>query len=830
MDQVNKIYITSYEKGVVKDLNAETNSKGDGVFHLQNFRIIQTSNSEFGGITNVQGNYLLLELPPGQIVIGTGEIRDTIILFTTSENSEVGGEGRIYTFKLAKDGLTLEEPLTLIYQHDDLGFSKHRTIEVHTIYETPAIQRVYFSDYEFSTRGFNLPDLQPNTPIEYLSLFPRQTLKGPVVQGIISGGNLNVGVIEYFYWLTTKDGKDTLISSNSKQVHLTKLIESGNNTQGYYGSPSFKADGTENNSGKAVEIQVDLSNIPVSIYKYINFGYIFKNVYGGVPIIRKFETKEINDLVINTIHSGNEAEIDLDLDWYQTNSFIFDTNKTFADKGSMLFFSNVKSSSLSLDDWDTRTYRWRNFGGEVSSYKELYSEYINPYNDESGRALGQRPLGDYSNWTTEDQFKYQSDGVTLGGEGPFIKYKFVLVEHDGDEALTGGGNSVTTYYVNNNSNDYVQNGIAYPNNSFNSQASPSLRSHLVGYKRGEVYRFGLVGVKGGKTSFVKFIEDIKFPEIGTEAGYETIPGTGITTFPVSRQVGNKVKFYSLGLEFNVEVPPNIQSQIDSYFFVRVERTLENRTRTTSGVINKWFKHINKDEYYPVATIENIENFFTTTYSSDDFISPSDAYRWANNAQNIQSRRDILSFYSPETSYNFQYGEGLINDHLKVSGIIQDTTKSNRSGNTNSTGVDITVSAGWGGPYGRFVNAQSSPHIVDSVYVDKTDDGDGYTDILTKGRTIVSPPDVYNIAHKQKIKNKARISPGYYSEENPPTFEGLKIRNYSLSWSNVVNNDFSAFNGTSLIISTENSSPFLFSDYTIGGSSFAPYSGYRNKAF
>jgi hypothetical protein len=505
--QEDKFHIQSFEKGMNQDLNLE-NSNGTYLY-AKNFRINSTKSNKLLGLTNDIKNSLLTQLPEGHIIIGSGLIRDTVVLFTTLSTDETGGTGWIWTFNVDKDTM-VASTLLLKYTNIDLRFSSKYPIECIAIYENENTQRIYFSDYFNKTRSVNLSTLNLSDDIEALSMFVDVTTKAPVVKEISSGGSLPVGIYEYFTYLVTPDGKETLYSPNSIQIHLVESLESVSNSSAYFGSYSLDSNNDNINTGKAVKLEIDLTTVPTGLFQKVVLCVLYKSELINVPTIFKVEEQLLNNNQYVTItHSNNELSASIiSYENYATNNnFPFYTNKTFAVKDNNLVISNIKTKRLDLK-WDTQCFRHKQEG--VFPYTIIAHEpYKNYFNDESGKAYGDRPLGTYNDWYTNDQYKYQADGVTLGGESSdsSVKYEFTL------EPIVLEPYNNDNYFVQNlGENSLTFNGHTIENSPFKSYHSPQLRI-LKGYKREEIYRFGLIGKKGNSVSFVKYIGDIKFPSI-----------------------------------------------------------------------------------------------------------------------------------------------------------------------------------------------------------------------------------------------------------------------------------------------------------------------------
>lgn len=200
--------------------------------------------------------------------------------------------------------------------------------------------------------------------------------------------------------------------------------------------------------------------------------------------------------------------------------------------------ANIKDSlTAAFLNYDTRAFRFNSSqearledenGAEETTIDGTASpvvyptdqklDAINPFNNE---------YTDYADWQTNQQYKFQSDGSTIGGEGPNISYTFgttainreYLGEPDqgvtatapwsGDAIegrkiripLTGAQSGITTLPSGQNHINGHRSGIT-----------------LKGFQGGEVYRFFMWVYKEDKVTPAKWIADIKFPENYTLGG------------------------------------------------------------------------------------------------------------------------------------------------------------------------------------------------------------------------------------------------------------------------------------------------------------------------
>lgn len=620
-------------------------------------RISTTKGESMGAFTNIQGNVESFEIPSegdwGTAVgipeiIGYTTIRSRIILFVADDSNSNG-----WIYEVQYDEATrniLPGFPSLLYYSADLNFSKEHPIEALGRYEQAGIQRVYWSDYYNYLRSINISSpLLSTTPAGLIDIYPNVIFNQPLLDNILNGGNLLVGEYQVAYRVRTIDGKESLISPPSNLIHVTSKSELLTQSAQYIGMPK----GT--NSGKALSVNVDVSNY--SDFAEIDIFLIFHEDFRGVPKVTFVETKAISGSVVNFLITGNEeTAYVIEYSEYVAKSFQFKTAKSLTQKDSSLVIANLKSSNFSIQDrlaelnetFDTNVIRYDS--GAISDN----DKFCKRYNRDAQWSAG---------WFTNDQFKYQSDGVTLGGESNNISFKFHLEQFTLDGSPTDGfvnqanvpdyGPTPPPHNLDDGANTY-QN-ITFPNN-----ASPFISGLLRGYKRGETYRFGVVFYnKKGEASFVEHLCDIKFPDISEQDG--AVNNSGTNYFPLTTSSGTTTYGYALGVEFTLDFStcPTFLSEIDSYQIVRVERTNIDKRRITSGII-KAFADI------PIGApgsglefdLRNPVGSTVTSGGSDIYhLYPGNIAETFDNLHGVSLPLgdipgDFIAYHSADISYNF----------------------------------------------------------------------------------------------------------------------------------------------------------------------------------
>lgn len=650
-----------FTKGLNKDVAKSVQPK-DSYYHAENVRILtDSSGRSSGAMINVRGNSHILDIDEGY-VLGYTTIRDYIIVFSVTTS----GVGQIW--KIARNDViySTQVPPLLVYQDVDLGFSVNNLIDAVGLYESTDVQKVYWTDNNNEVRMLNVVSstgVYPITdvPVENLGLVNAVMFSVPKLNEILSGGSRKAGVIQYAYKLYNLYGVETSLSPLSNLISLTDSDERI--------SESFNYDGADKGTDTGKSIKFDINDIDDRFGK-IKVYAIFYEDNNDVPTIEL-----IKDTSIPT--SGNLTVIDdgtVVLEQYSLDEFNFlggtiFTCKSLKQKKNILFAANIKEKQYDVD-YDARAYRYLDDG--VTSYVHD-ADSINPYNT--------LKTHDGSKF-----FKYQTDGSTLGGEGPNVTYKFVLTQIEGD------GNFQDTYVytkpaadidIDINRISYL-NAPTYKNRSFNNYNSPYLSGLLKGYQRDEVYRFGIVFIdKYGRESFVKWIADIRMPHISdidfgvtyyTELYDTYAPVVASARHDFSTAFKQKIgtgasAWYRnmlnvLGVEFYVN-PNTLPDDIVGYRIVRVEREEKDKSVICQGLIEGNSVHEAKNEIRPN----------TTLYSGGDVNNTTGVFGLVPDGRiyTLKSSRSFL-LSSPEINFKKELSNKS-GDYIHVVGIGKDFTYS-----------------------------------------------------------------------------------------------------------------------------------------------------------
>lgn len=574
------------------------------------------------GLSNITGSYEV-EPQTGLKVIGWTTLRDDVVVFTTNNTSSTpNSAGQIWKFTVdpvtkvinnigANSTLTLNDHL--IY-NNKLNFSTHWHIGTEAIghYENSKTGRVYWTDEYNQLRTINVldPDLMGISPGD-ISIVSSVDLSMPIVDRVTSGGSLPDGaVVQYTYRLFNAGGGETTFAPLCNPVPLGTFDPLSDAV----GERPFEANGSTSSSGSKA-VTYTISNIDPS-YNYIDHVAIV--TIGNTSTIYKFATDTVpSDGNLTVIHTSSGDNIPITAEELAFLTRTFKRCKTITIKDKRLIAANLDTLDTTVDGWDSRAYRFNSGRISLLNDKELSSvsltaaggvtplwtnvpeehDCINPYNKENH-------LTPSFSINTANQYKYQSDGVTLGGEGLNVSYKFTTQDISLKAAVSGasstgyafGGAYNTIHYNRFNNAPYNNSSYVQLNGEnrvspveYQSFLSPIVTNTFTGYARGEVYRFGICFYdKSGNPYNVKWIGDIKIPEATEQVGSSypyRITKADIAdanlydwNYPIQGQ--------SIGIEFTLNLSGLLDS-ISGYEIVRVKREVADRSRLGTGIMTNF---------------------------------------------------------------------------------------------------------------------------------------------------------------------------------------------------------------------------------------------------
>lgn len=564
--------------------------------------------------------------------MGWCTIRDDIYVFSTNTtSSNPNSLGQIW--KITYDKNTLVNTVTLIY-NNYLNFSLAYPIAnpgmIEGRYENINIQKIYFTDNFNDPRVINTVDpnvfaLDPSR----LSITPIVDQSFPVLQEILQTGNLQAGKHQAAYRLKNINGQETNISTLSALTNITDFSETSDLIADYQGSTNVLCP-------KSLKYRIQGLDTD---YDRIEIIHIYKKNFNSSPIINIVIDEPLNSSTYEFTITGNETTLAVTLLELTTSITSFKRVGTLASKKNYLFLGNIRSKILDLD-YDARAYRYT----QINNWADpLIAE---TYSDPNDINPNQEP--------EELAYLFQNNGTTIGGSGPNISYKFIHQPLIADQDFVSGTDSVAPHRDLGKFNtplDLLAQYQQYTSiNTFPDFTSPYMEV-VKGYKRGEIYRFGIVFYDlQGSPGFVKWIADIKIPSIYMPTWTGSTYNGRTSVYPLADLVGTTAKVYSLGLEFTVNIPNSIKSQISGFSIVRCERKQEDKTILGQGAVFPTYDH---GSIYVLP--ENSSGFNASTASED-------------------YSKDFMTFNSPEFLFS-QYPGFVQGDTLEIVDLLNtDVTK------------------------------------------------------------------------------------------------------------------------------------------------------------
>lgn len=461
---------------------------------LKNQTVTLTQTAGSGAITATSPASISLE--SNQRIIGYTILRDRVIAFTTSSantsTTPSGTIGGIWSIDFSISGSVSSSKL--LYA-GVLDFSTAHAIDAKCFYINERYGKVYFVDDYNNLKHFNAydPILFCREPNQF-NLIGDIDFSIPKIVNVLTGGNYKSGVVQYAYQLYNKYGVETIMSPVSNLIPLTEYPITAAGSNEFLGSP------INQNTNKT--LQVNIPSID-SRFEYIKVYSLFYSAEYSVPEIKLIVDQKIQFKSTGfTFNDGGFDSLgDLTLQEfrnYYRNSF---GAKSLELQNNRLLAANVKESYFDVD-YDARAYRWDVAGAYYKIDGATGSVIPTLTDDEYIDA--KYSISDYAT------YKYNKTAHTLGGEGTNVSYVFKTIELPLDNKISYyqlGSSKTQQLWSSTLGTDFVDN------NSFGNYASPINASQLVGYKRGETYRFGIIFRDSkGRVSPTKWIGDIKFPD------------------------------------------------------------------------------------------------------------------------------------------------------------------------------------------------------------------------------------------------------------------------------------------------------------------------------
>ena len=657
----------TFVKGLVSDLELGMRNQ-ESYEYAENFRHTSDESASIGSIINIKGfekQTADLDIDSRLTLVSYCVIRDNLYLLLTSRPS-AGGSDTIIRFDIDAENKSISNQ-AMLYGGGGLGLNISHNTDCVGVYESVDNIKIYWATEGQNLKVANvstyltsngLPKSGGNTWLssDRFDIMTSITLNPITINEIVSG-SLESGRIQYAYSLVKTNIQESAVSPLSLPINLFSDSLSAPSTV------NIKGDKEVVNTGKGISLTIATSTPDRAYFDKIRLYRIHYTEYGQVPqIIIVGDFAISNSANTSIIDAGQVGLGEMTAEEFSILSTLIQ-GKTLAVKDNRLFVGNVSESNFDIDtDYDARAYRFR-----PDQVCFLYSTYGSPavinyaidgtnpsvahssfssWNDVIPEAPCLNRYNDLSfDLVANNDFKYQTDGTTEGGEGPNIKYTFVVnstIKLDGTatyaNAQTYSSDTSATY----DTLDYT---------------SPKLTKLYTGYQRGEVYRFGIIFYNSlGQKSKVKWIGDVRFPTYSATSAYDTI----------TNPAGSEVLVYAIGM--SVTLKTGLPTGAVKWELVRVKRTTTDRTVVTSGMLS--------------ATYDDTTNGTMTTRLG---IPGAVQAAFPDSSLNLQ----LVSLFSPDEIYQ-GHSDIKIGDFVDLVGTLQAYVTYASSGGTYPS---ITSSTG-----------------------------------------------------------------------------------------------------------------------------------------
>ena len=526
--------------GMMQDVTTTKFSNGF-YFEGKNLKIIATDSQSTGAVTNERGNELVFSIPTPiinyetniinysnktlpyttseisgsdqsltQYLIGNTTCRDGAILFTT-DNS---GFDCIWKFRFS------DNDLKLLYLRN-MDFNTSRPIQVINNFENINIDKVYWVDGLNQLRFINTEhsivneDLEEliDIPLSVINMVGKSTLTQPIITSISAGGIHTSGRIQYAYNLYRLNSSQTKISPFSELISLDKGSLGGGELNEVVSSAPIVS---------ITDIDLSYTNIRIYAIKYTS--------YNEIPSISLIDDRSIPSTgIIEIFDDGNIiSTISLEEFLFLGSDIIIP--KHINTKFNRLFLANYNEINFNIDI-DTKAYSFAS-SGESIIYKNLFLDggvpngvpftIVNDIDYDNPELI--KHDGVNLNYNI---YKYQKDGITLGGEGKYLKYK------------------LTQDTVYNKNNQY--------------------------FKDDEIYRIGIEFFNNyGQFSQPKWIADFKAPSGNLTGNYNTL------------EVTLKPELFTW---LSTNIFESDYQKPTGYKIIIAERTINDRTIIANGLVS-----------------------------------------------------------------------------------------------------------------------------------------------------------------------------------------------------------------------------------------------------
>jgi len=587
----------TFQKGINRDLS-KNKYDNEHCYDVELLRLITDDGLSSFALVNPKGNSLSVSLDSGWSMHGVQAyttVRNYLIILAIGNNP--GVNDRIYKYTIGSTG-----GLTGSYIYTgNLGFgSSYPILRVISRYESDEIIKIYWTDGNSNIKFCNIedPNISSLTAKDFDSI-PSVTFD-PIVINSIGIGALKAGMVQYSYQLYNLYGAESNFIPPSSLLPLSDSPTTGSDIL-------FKGNNEGESAGKSVTFTVDNVDTTFNRIRVVRIFYTNILVSPEITVIEETTT----DTSMTFTDTGLSNLGTLTLDEFNLLKYDF-TCQDLETKNNILFAANIKENIWNVT-YDARTYRFN------SNQRAYPCDFNTPMISPTGVVELIGPSPDYTNipethdaWnpynnftldgvamtgiTGDKNFKYQSNGTTLGGSGLNISYSFITKDISVDSTASVVDETNSAYWVN-----------------------PIYASENRGYQRDEVYPFSIVLWRGTQRSYPLWIGDIRFPRMQDAA-----------TYGINKSAEGDARL--LGIRFNVR---NLPADCTHWQIVRCERKTDDRTILAQGLISG-IRSYNESGYTwntPAVTLPTVAEYNGV----------------ATRGQTLNKR--LSEFISPEINYN-----------------------------------------------------------------------------------------------------------------------------------------------------------------------------------
>jgi len=696
-------------------------------FKLLNGELLIDDEMGAGTISNINGNEFKFTLPTTIVdpttksignssnhrILAATSVGDYIIMLSAEvipdeANGYIGPIGAVWKIKFDANeqiegiiNYSTKELIaaTHIVYYDNMNFAYNSKIKVAANIESDSIVKIYIADSQNRLRHMNVLETGLiNQPLDYLEIIQNVLFRQPYCD-VVNGGSFNVGSVQYAFQFFSYSGSETKFSSASDLVNISKEDYFQSDSRNFVGSEYIENE--DNTSGKSVRVRIENLERDFTYIRIVRLYY--QNEYSS-PEIRIVAEEPIGDQdEIIIIDNG-----DITLGSYTTQEYaamggILFSALDLAIANNRLVAANITESYYTTT-YDARTYRFDDTGiAKVVSSTDATNYYLITFAGAWTYYVGGVSTGvTGTNWSIPEEFdcvnpdpatyKYKNNtaGGTapgrIGGTGKNISYNFTLnqlfidnspftVQHNGttDKDYTNDRalelpemRNHFTRLLNQTWSTTIDTSYQ-DSNGYANYANDIISGQLVGYRREETYRFGIVFFDNkGRSSFVRWIGDITMPEqrdndsvvsyvdasLGSNVNRYDFALTTANIFPGSY---SSINTYAniLGLEFSIA---NAPTDSVSYQIVRVQLRDFDKTVIASGYITPvQTPDIDTSILRPTASMSLRKSYSWELAQQQYALTSSGANRFGQYESGVFLRTivyadKLCNFWSPEISF------------------------------------------------------------------------------------------------------------------------------------------------------------------------------------